>query len=114
LLTDSGEQAAAEQWMRQAYTWVHQVLADPLYQPHRLRPALDDCLFALRAAPVLLQAVEHGVAATPEADMGRAVELVRLVERWLKETTDGAVERSDYQSTVVDLFARLTALGFPM
>jgi hypothetical protein len=113
LLTDRGEHAGAEQLVRQAHTWVHQVLADPLYQPHRLRPALDDCLFALRAAPVLLQAVEHGVAENPEADTDRANELVHLVERWLKETTDGTVEHSDYQSAVSNLRARLTALGFP-
>ncbi|GLW91191.1 hypothetical protein [Actinokineospora globicatena] len=113
LLTDSGEHAAAQQWARQAHTWVHQVLADPLYQPHHLRPELDDCLFALRVAPVLVLAIELGVADEPESDATTADALARLVERWLREATNGDIERSDHLPAVVDLRTRLTALGFP-
>ncbi|WET76198.1 hypothetical protein P3102_18850 [Amycolatopsis sp. QT-25] len=113
LLTDRGEHSEAEQWVRQAHTWVHQVMAEPPYQPHRLLPALEDSLFAFRAAPVLLQAVEYGIAENPEADIGLANKLVRLAERWLKETTDGSVGPFGYQSAAADLRARLSALGFP-
>ncbi|MCG8915207.1 hypothetical protein L6E12_05305 [Actinokineospora sp. PR83] len=113
LLTDRGEHAEAAQWVRRAHNWLHQVLADPLHQVHHPRPTLDDCLFALRAAPVLLQAVEHGIAEDPGADTGRADELVCLVERWLEQTSGSAVEHSDHRSAVVDLRARLSALGSP-
>ncbi|MDQ7803287.1 hypothetical protein Q5425_06070 [Amycolatopsis sp. A133] len=113
LLTDRGEDVEAGQWVRRAHTWVHRVLADPLYEPRRLRPALDNCMFALRAAPVLVQAVEHGVAESPAEDLAQADALVRLVERWLKETTDGAAGQSGHRSVLADLRTRLSALGFP-
>ncbi|UKD57163.1 hypothetical protein L3Q65_10690 [Amycolatopsis sp. FU40] len=109
LLTDSAE---AERFARQAYAWLQQVLADPLYQPHRLRPVLGDSMFAVRAAPVLLQAVELGIAENPAADIARADELVRLVETWLKETADDGPGHSGHQLAVLDLRARLAALGF--
>ncbi len=111
LLARRGEHDEARRWARQAYDWVRQVMSHGLFAPGGLRPRLDDCLFALRAAPVLLLAVETGVAEEPRAALGAADELVGLVERWLEENTDGRVERSRYHGAVTALRDRLTALA---
>ncbi len=111
LLRARGEDAEATRWVERAFGWVGEVLADKLFAPGKLHPRLDDCLFALRATPVLLLAVEHGVADDRNAVLDRADELVRLVERWLKENAGAEVERSRYHGTVESLRARLTALS---
>ncbi|CAL9642244.1 hypothetical protein SUDANB95_06348 [Actinosynnema sp. ALI-1.44] len=103
--------AEAEEWAGQAFSWIRQVMADPRFTPGRLHPRLDDCLFALRAAPVLLLAVETGVAPDREPVLSHADELIRLVERWLKETTDG--RESAYHPAVATLRSRLTTLLTP-
>ncbi len=109
LLHERGD-AEAVHWVERAYGWVSEVLADKLFAPGKLHPRLDDCLFALRATPVLLLAVEHGVTGDRNGTLDRADELVRLVEKWLKENADGQVEKSRYHGTVTALRARLTAL----
>ncbi|MEJ2855921.1 MULTISPECIES: hypothetical protein [unclassified Saccharothrix] len=100
--------AEAGQWVRTAHDWVRRVLANPGFAPGRLHPRLDDSLFALRAAPVLLLAVETGVAPERESALSTADELIRLVERWLKATADGG--NSSYHATVTALRSRLTTL----
>ncbi|MEU0878660.1 hypothetical protein ABZ345_08695 [Lentzea sp. NPDC005914] len=109
LLHERGD-VEALQWVERAYGWVSEVLADKLFAPGKLHPRLDDCLFALRATPVLLLAVEHGVATDRNGALDRADELVRLVEKWLKENAGDQVEKSRYHGTVTALRARLTAL----
>ncbi|MGX7826066.1 hypothetical protein ACTG9Q_13325 [Actinokineospora sp. 24-640] len=111
LSTDRGNTAEALTWTEQAYEWAHRVLANELYGPGRMHPRMDDSLAALRLAPVLVLAVESGVSADRQADVARAAELLDLVERWLKETTDGRVERTAYYTTVAALRARITACG---
>ncbi|NUT94011.1 MAG: hypothetical protein HOY78_18520, partial [Saccharothrix sp.] len=103
--------AEAGRWVRTAYDWVQRVLANPGFAPGRLHPRLDDSLFALRAAPVLLLAVETGVAPDREPALSTADELVRVVERWLKTTADGGT--SSYHATVTALRSRLTTLLTP-
>lgn len=110
LLTDRGARAEATHWARQAFDWIQQVLSDDLYAPSRLHPRLDDCLFALRAAPVLLLALETGIVDDRQPILDLAEKLVTVIERWLKENTDGHVERSHYHDAITSLRARLTGL----
>jgi hypothetical protein len=110
LLTGKGESVEAEQWVLRAFDWIQQVLSHKLFSPGQLHPRLNDCLFSLRAAPVLLLAVETGVTDEPQSVLNSADELIRLLERWLKENTDGKVEQSRYHGTVTALRARVNAL----
>ncbi|TCO52909.1 hypothetical protein [Actinocrispum wychmicini] len=110
LLLARGERDEAVPWVGRAFRWVQQVMSTNAFAPGKLRPRLEDCLFALRAVPVLLLALETGVADEPQGMLDRADELVRLVERWLKENTDGRVEQSRYHGTVTALRARVIAL----
>ncbi|GGM89317.1 hypothetical protein GCM10011609_27730 [Lentzea pudingi] len=109
VLLAAGAEDEALQWIAQAFEWVGNVLADRRFAQGKLHPRLDDCLFALRAAPVLLLAVEHDVPTDSAAALRRADELVQLIELWLKENTDGQVERSRYHVKVVGLRNRVTA-----
>jgi hypothetical protein len=110
LLDGRGERAEAADWAERGMRWAEQVLADPLYAPGALHPRLDDCLVALRLAPVVLLALEWDLVADRQAVLGRVDGLVALVERWLKETADGRAERSHYHETTTSLRSRLDAL----
>ncbi|RDI24501.1 hypothetical protein [Lentzea flaviverrucosa] len=109
LLLANGSRAEARGWIERAFGWVSSVLADRRYAPEKLGPRLDDCLFALRAAPVLLLALEHDLAADRARVLQRTDELVQLVELWLKENTDGQVEKSRYYAKTAMLRNRVTA-----
>lgn len=112
-LLAGGSRDEALGWAERAFGWVSSVLADRRFAEGELRPRLDDCLFALRAVPALLLALEHDLAGDRATVLRRAEELVRLVEQWLGENTDGQVEKSRYHAKVAMLRNRLTAFAAP-
>lgn len=106
-----GRTAEARRWAELGGRWIDRVLASAEFARLLDETSERSCLFALRAAPTLLLALELETRpVTPEA-----VELLRRLvaaaERWPAEVVQGSVENYARYAEIVDLRDRVAALG---
>ncbi|WP_439657468.1 hypothetical protein ACSHWB_34450 [Lentzea sp. HUAS TT2] len=87
-----GDPAEAVRWARLGYEWIDRVLADDEFARLAGEQGEYAGLFALRAAPALLLALELGVAPVTPSQLARVREWADVAARWLVTATRGRPE----------------------
>ncbi|WHT17560.1 hypothetical protein N8J89_31185 [Crossiella sp. CA-258035] len=100
----------ARAWAALGHEWIDPVLRE--HEAGRYQPVSDEQrgLFALRAAPALLLALETGVKPLTEEDTTRLRRLLGMAEQWLETSSRGNAEDYVRHDEVEDIRKRVAAL----